>query len=70
VTSSRCHTFGPVHADAAFARRSRTGSCASKHALLAEELAAVGIEITPLLAVGHLVPNALRDEGEFAHGLD
>lgn len=45
---------GEPTADAA--RESGTGTCASKHALLAEELAAIGIESRPTLASGALIP--------------
>ena len=45
------------------------GSCASKHALLAEELSRIGIESRPLLVTGPLVPDILRDDQEFAAGI-
>jgi hypothetical protein len=60
----------PCPPDAAFARENRAGSCASKHALLAEELARLGIEGTPLLVTGPLVPAALRDDVGFKAGRD
>ncbi|MGH8629361.1 MAG: hypothetical protein ACREU7_01165, partial [Burkholderiales bacterium] len=58
----------PCPADAANARTNRAGSCASKHALLAEELEAVGIAGSPLLVTGPLVPAMLSDEPDFAAG--
>src|SRR3990172_4902050 len=54
----------PPGADSA--RRMRAGSCASKHALLAEELATIGVESQPLFVVGKLVPGILADEPELA----
>lgn len=56
----------PSPPDAASARACGAGSCASKHALLAEELMALGLVSTPLLVVGPLVPAAFRDEPGFA----
>jgi hypothetical protein len=58
----------PTPPDAAFARETNTGTCASKHALLAEELDALGIASLPLLVVGPLVPSPLNDDPEFATG--
>lgn len=58
----------PVPPDAEWARRNGRGSCASKHALLAEELEAVGIASVPLLVVGSLVPAALQSDPDFATG--
>ena len=59
---------GPPHAEAA--RRAGAGTCASKHALLAEYLDALGVESFPLLVVGPLVPAALADDAELAGGRD
>ena len=56
----------PCPPDAASARATRTGTCASKHALVAEELASLGIQSAPLLVTGPLVPASLADEPQFA----
>ena len=58
----------PAPPDADAARRLRAGSCASKHALLAEELAAIGIASAPLFVAGRLVPHILADDPELAPG--
>jgi hypothetical protein len=58
----------PAPPDAESARREERGSCASKHALLAEELAALGIDSMPLFVVGPLVPRVLADDPEIAPG--
>ena len=60
----------PAPPDAASCRRNGAGSCASKHALLAEELRAAGIESAPMFALGTLVPSALADDPEIAPGKD
>jgi hypothetical protein len=44
------------------------GSCASKHALLAAELAALGVLSRPLLCIGPLVPSLLADHPVIADG--
>ena len=59
----------PCPPDADSARRAGASSCASKHALLAEELSRIGIESRPLLVTGPLVPDILRDDQEFAAGI-
>lgn len=56
----------PAPPDAGSARRMRAGSCASKHALLAEDLAAIGVESQPLFVVGKLVPEMLAGDAEMA----
>jgi len=56
----------PTAPDADSARQLKAGSCASKHALLAEELAAIGVESRPLFVIGKLVPDMLADEPELA----
>lgn len=56
----------PSPPDAESARALGVGSCASKHALLAEELSALSLLSTPLLVTGPLLPAALHDEPEFA----
>lgn len=56
----------PSPPDAEAARSIRAGSCASKHALLAEELARLGIESRPLFVVGKLVPGILVDDPALA----
>lgn len=58
----------PCPPDAASARRDRAGSCASKHALLAEELAAIGIDSSPLLVTGLLVPSLLAENPDLKVG--
>jgi hypothetical protein len=50
-------------------RQAGTGTCASKHALLAEELAALGVSSSPLLVVGSLVPPVLTTEDDCRDGL-
>lgn len=57
---------GPPEARAA--KAAGRGTCASKHALVAEELAALGVGSRPLLAVGPLVPASLVDRAPFAVG--
>lgn len=51
----------PAPPEAAWTRRTGTGSCAGKHALLAEDLAAAGVPCRPLLMVGPLVPAVWPD---------
>jgi hypothetical protein len=51
----------PAPADAAWTRTNGAGTCAGKHALLAEELAAIGFYSRPLLMVGPLVPALWSD---------
>jgi hypothetical protein len=58
----------PAPPAAASARKANAGSCASKHALLAEELEGLGLQTLPLFVVGRLVPPSLRSEPEFAAG--
>ncbi len=58
----------PGPPDAAAARQARAGTCASKHALLAEELEALGVASLPLLMVGPLVPRQLADAPELRDG--
>ncbi len=58
----------PSLPDAASARATGTGSCASKHALLAEELTAIGLQSLPLLVVGSLVPQMLKSDPQLAPG--
>jgi hypothetical protein len=60
----------PCPPDAASARKNGTGSCASKHALLAEELVVLDIESAPLLVTGPLIPAAFSDEPDFASARD
>ncbi len=50
-------------------RSSGRGTCASKHALLAEKLDALGVRSLPLLVVGPLVPDALAREADCREGL-
>jgi hypothetical protein len=56
----------PADPSAAAARASGSGSCASKHALLAEELDGLGLDSLPLLVVGPLLPPTLADDPAFA----
>jgi hypothetical protein len=58
----------PAAPDAESARQLGAGSCASKHALLAEGLSALGIQSLPLFVVGKLVPEILSDDPELAPG--
>ena len=58
----------PTPPDAESARKTNTGSCASKHALLAEGLEGIGLHSVPLLVVGRLVPLNLRTDPKFAEG--
>ena len=58
----------PTPPDATSARTLRAGSCASKHALLAEELEALGVRSQPMLVIGALVPSVLADDSDIAQG--
>jgi hypothetical protein len=58
----------PGTPDAESARRAGAGTCASKHALLAEMLDALGIPSLPLLVVGPLVPTRLAVDPDLAPG--
>lgn len=58
----------PSPPDADSARKRGMGSCASKHALLAEELETHGIRSQPMFVVGTLVPRLLADDPEMAPG--
>ncbi|HVM52981.1 MAG TPA: hypothetical protein VM262_07270 [Acidimicrobiales bacterium] len=58
----------PCPPTAASAREAAVGSCASKHALLREELDALGIASRPMFVVGVLVPELLADDPEIAAG--
>lgn len=51
----------PAPPDAASTRDAGAGTCAGKHALLAEELLAAGVHSRPLLVVGPLVPELWPD---------
>lgn len=51
----------PAPPEAAWTRAAGTGTCAGKHALLAEDLAAFGLRCRPLLMVGPLVPEVWPD---------
>lgn len=52
------------------ARRGNTGTCASKHALLAEGLDDLGLACSPLIVAGRLVPSFLEHDPEFEDGID
>jgi len=56
----------PAPPDAESCRKANAGSCASKHALLAEELDGIGLPSLPLFVVGSLVPLNLRADPKFA----
>lgn len=58
---------GPPTASAA--RQQQAGTCASKHALLAEDLSSLGMESLPLLVAGPLAPAIWPDLCEKAAGL-
>ena len=60
----------PATPTAAAARREGHGTCASKHALLREDLATLGLVALPMLVTGPLVPAVLADDPAFADGLD
>lgn len=59
----------PAPPDAASTRCAGAGTCAGKHALLAELLSSSGIPCRPLLVVGPLAPDAWPDLQERAAGL-
>lgn len=59
----------PAPPDAASTRAAGRGTCAGKHAVLAEDLAAIGIRSRPLLLVGPLVPDLWPDLVAEANGL-
>ena len=58
----------PTPPDAASARSLRAGSCASKHALLGEELQVLGVRTQPMLVIGPLVPPVLAHDPDIAPG--
>jgi hypothetical protein len=51
----------PAPPTAEWTKRNGRGTCAGKHALLAQELAAVGLDAHPLLIVGPLVPEGFPE---------
>jgi hypothetical protein len=53
---------------AAAARAAGAGTCASKHALLAEELERLGVASLPLLVVGPLIPRVATDDPALGAG--
>lgn len=55
---------------AASARTDRAGTCASKHALLAEELRELGVASRPIFCVGPLVPPVLADLASLRRAAD
>ena len=59
----------PSPPDAAAAEAAGAGSCASKHALLASRLAAMGVTSRPLFVVGPLVPALLAGDPDIAPGV-
>lgn len=60
----------PGEPDAESARGSRTGTCASKHALLAEGLDDLGLSSAPLIVAGRLVPTFLEHDPEFEDAIE
>lgn len=60
----------PGKPDAEAVRREGYGTCASKHALLAERLREADIESAPLLVSGRLVPAFLQGRKEFAEAAE
>lgn len=60
----------PAPSDAAAARATGFGTCASKHALLAEELERLGIASEPRLVIGRLVPAGWGDHPLFRTDTD
>ena len=54
--------------DASAAQRNRTGTCASKHALLAGGLDDLGLTVAPLIYTGRLVPSLLEHDPELEEG--
>lgn len=59
----------PAPPDAASTEAAGAGTCAGKHALLAERLESAGIYSVPLLVVGPLAPSLWPDLVEEADGL-
>lgn len=59
----------PAAPDAASTAAAGGGSCAGKHALLAERLQAAGLDSRPLLVVGPLAPGLWPDLVAVADGL-
>lgn len=59
----------PAPPDAASTAAAGTGTCAGKHALLAQHLQAAGLDALPLLVVGALAPPLWPDLVEAAAGL-
>lgn len=58
----------PVPPDPSSAAATGVGSCASKHALLAERLRSIGVASRPLFVVGPLVPSILATDPPFDAG--
>jgi hypothetical protein len=56
----------PAGSDAESTRRNRAGTCAGKHAVLAEDLASCGLVANPMFVVGPLVPDIWPDLRELA----
>ena len=56
----------PAGPDAGSTRRKRAGTCAGKHAVLAEDLAARGLVAHPMFVVGPLVPDLWPDLQQLA----
>ena len=59
----------PADPTADSVRSTGQGSCASKHALVAERLGALGIKSRPLFVVGPLVPSLLAEDPEIGAGV-
>jgi len=59
----------PAPPDAASTEVAGAGTCAGKHALLAQRLGAAGLHCAPLLVVGTLAPSLWSDLADEADGL-
>lgn len=59
----------PAPPDAASTEKAQAGSCAGKHALLAQRLQAIGLSCAPLMVVGALAPAIWPDLVDEADGL-
>jgi len=59
----------PAGADAETTRRNRAGTCAGKHAVLAEDLASQGLIANSMFVVGPLVPDLWPDLQQLAGDL-
>lgn len=60
----------PAPPSALSARTDGAGTCASKHALLAEELYKIGVPSRPIFCIGPLVPPLRASFGNLRHAAD